>query len=109
MRSAAGAPFELADKGVDLAAVVLDVGIEVRAASHDHTHALDLHVGDAQALARIADLPLDGDRLAVGLVELAGDDRGAVAVRDAGDGERLAAVLAEALGVGPRLGADHGL
>src|SRR3954471_9784874 len=110
MRSTAGALFELVDQRLDLAAVAGDVGIEVRTAGHHHAHALDLHVGDAQALARIADLPLDGHRLAVALVELAGDHRDVVGpVGDAGNGQGLTAVLAEALAVGAGLGADHGL
>ena len=52
-------------------------------------------VGDAQALARVADLPLDIDRLAAGLVELAVDNGDAAGpLRDAGDDKRLAAILA---------------
>src|SRR5437763_7976747 len=76
--SAAGAGFQLLDQRLDLAAMTLDVGIEVRTAGHHHADALDLDVGDARALGALADLPLDGDRLAVGLVELAVDHRGAV-------------------------------
>src|SRR6478672_2143153 len=96
MRSLLGPRLELVDQRLDLAAVTGDVGIEVRAVRHDHAHTLDLHVGDAQALPRVADLPLDVDRLAVALAELAVDNGHAVGtLRDAHDGERLAAVLAE--------------
>src|SRR3954451_17167728 len=49
--SAARARLQLADQRLDLAAVVLDERIEIRAAGHDHADALDLDVGDAQALA----------------------------------------------------------
>src|SRR5580700_3462541 len=88
-----GAGFELVDQRLDLAAVSGDIGIEVRPVSHDHAHPLDLDVGDAQALARIPNLPLDVDRLAVGLVELAIDNGHAGgALRDAGDRQRLAAI-----------------
>ena len=97
-RPSGRAGFQLLDQRLDLAAVVLDVGIEIGTSSHDHADALDLDVGDARALAGIAHLPLDGDRLAVGLVELAVDHRDAVGPGgDPADDERLAAILAEAL------------
>src|SRR5215831_13945348 len=49
--SALGAGLQLVDQRFDLAAVVLDVGIEIGTSSHDHADALDLHVGNAQAPA----------------------------------------------------------
>ena len=81
-RNSAGGPgLQLVDQRLDRAAVALDVGIEIGTSSHDHADALDFHVGDAQALGRIADFPLELDRLAVGLVELAVDDEEAVGPR----------------------------
>src|SRR5690348_8036063 len=40
-----GAGLQLVDQRLDLAAVILDVGIEVGTSSHDHADALDLHIG----------------------------------------------------------------
>ena len=94
------------DQRLHLAAVLLNVGIEVGTSSHDHADALDLDVGDAQPGRDLADLPLELDRLAAGLVEPAVDDGDAVGpIHRLADLQGLAAVLAEALAVGLGLGA----
>src|SRR5262249_10494188 len=61
--------FQFVDQRLDLAAVVLNVGSEVRTSSHDHAHAFDLDVGDAQALGGVAHLPFELHGLAVALAE----------------------------------------
>src|SRR5882762_4470726 len=59
-RQSTGSPgLQLVDQRLNLAAVVLYVGIEIRTSSHDHADALDLHIGDAQALGALADLPFE--------------------------------------------------
>jgi hypothetical protein len=56
----------------------LNVGIEIRAHGQKHADALNLDIGDAQALTGVAHLPLDLDGLSVGLVEAAIDDSHAI-------------------------------
>src|SRR6185437_13182134 len=86
--SSLGPAFQLVDQRLDLAAVVLDVGIEIRSSSHNHAHALDLDVDDARALPLVAHFPGDRDRLAIALVELALDERTAAPVGDTAQGQR---------------------
>ena len=105
-----GTGFQLVDQRFDLAAVIADVGNEIRPPGHGHADALGLDVDDARALAFIAHLPLDGDRIAVALVELAVDDGHAVSPGiDAAHRQRLAAVLTETLRIGACLRAGRGL
>src|SRR6185437_9756716 len=93
-----------------LAVMILDIGVEVRPSSHDHADAFDLHVDNARAMPCIAYLPLDRDRLAVALIELAVVDGDPVApLRDPAHSQRLPAIAAEALGVGMRLRARRRL
>ena len=70
--------FQFVDQRFDLAAVIADVGNEIRPPGHGHADALGPDVDDARALAFIAHLPLDGDRIAAVLGELAVDDGHAV-------------------------------
>src|SRR5882757_3506771 len=106
-RNSAGGPgLQLGDQRLDHAAMTLDVGIEVGTSSHDHADALDFHVGDAQAPAGIADFPLQLDRLAADLAQLAIDDEQAVGPgRHLADSERLAGILSETLAISAGLGA----
>jgi len=90
-RKSTGSPgLQLVDQRLNLAAVVLYVGIEIRTSSHDHADALDLDVGDTQPRRELADLPVELDGLAVGLIEAAVDDEDAVGPgRRLADGKRL--------------------
>src|SRR6266545_1257964 len=108
--SPSGPGFELVDQRLHLAAVLLDVGIEIRTSSHDHADTFDLDVGDAQPRRELADLPFELDGLAIGLVEPAIDDPDAVGPgHRLADGKRLAGILAETLAVSLGLGGLGGL
>src|ERR1700731_2846306 len=106
MRSSSrlGSGLQLVDQRFDLAAVIPNVGNEFRPPGHDHADALGPDVDNARALAFIAHLPLDGDRIAVALVELAVNDGHTISPGiDAAPPHRLAAVLTETLRIGARL------
>src|SRR6266851_7092803 len=103
--SAGGPGLQFVDQRIDRTATLLDVGIKIRTSSHDHADALDFHVGDARALARIADFPFELDRLAVALAQSAVDDEQAVRPRHhLADAQRLAAILSKTLAIGARFG-----